>query len=461
MSIVDPGRNAWRVEKATRLTVLIDGCNYYSQLENSLKLATRSITIVGWDFDGSIRLCPHHEDCSPLGDFLRELVDAKPGLMVRILVWSGALVHTPGATVPLLWGDKWEQCDRIVVKLDREHPLHASHHQKIVVIDDSLAFVGGMDLTVRRWDTCAHEETNEFRCHPDGTPHNPIHDVQMLVSGPAAAALGDLTRERWRIATGEELTASPPREMWIDGLGEDFRDVSVAIARTAPARNGRPAIEEVAELTADLLLAARRYIYIEAQYFTARIVRRVLAQSLAGREGPDIVVIATRAPHGHVERLIMNKNRDRLLRYLRRADKHNRLRMFYPVVAGTRSVCDLQIHSKVVIADDRWLRVGSANLNNRSMALDTECDVLLEATSDTERSAIASIRDRLVGEHLGAEAQLVSEAVRSERSLIRAIEELNGSGRGLRPFPELDLEGPVRPVVGTDILDPGPASRIV
>ena len=248
--------------------------------------------------------------------------------------------------------------------------------------------------------------------------------------------------------------------MWIDGLGEDFRDVSVAIARTAPARNGRPAVDEIAELTADLLAAARSFIYIEAQYFTARIVRRVLARSLAGREGPDIVVIATRAPHGHVERLIMNKNRDRLLRYLRRADKHNRLRMFYPVVEGKRSVCDLQIHSKLIIADDRWLRVGSANLNNRSMALDTECDVLIEAVHDTERRTIASIRDRLLGEHLGVDPQQVSEMVRKEKSLIRAIEGLNGTGRGLRPFPELDLDGPIQPVVGTGLLDPGPESRL-
>lgn len=454
MTIFDVGRNAWRAEQASCASILIDGCNYFTQLERALKLAQRSILIVGWDFDGSIKLCPDDDQCLPLGPFLRSLVEAKSALAVHVLVWSTAVVHAQSQSMPLLVGADWQTHDRIVVKLDQNHSIYASQHQKIVVIDDSIAFIGGMDLTVQRWDTCEHSEANAFRRGPDGAPYNPIHDVQMAVAGDAAAALGDLARERWRAATGNALAQPPRRDLWLNGLAPDFRDVSVAIARTAPARNGAPAVHEIAHLTTDILSAARRSIYIEAQYFTASNVRRVLERSLAASQGPEVVVIATRSPQGMLERLIMNRNRDRLIRHLRRADKHNRLRVFYPVVAGENGACDVKIHSKLMIVDDAILRVGSANLNNRSMGLDSECDVVIEASSEAEKAAIADIRNRLIGEHLGVERAAVAQALARQKSLVRTIQQFNGDGRGLRPFPELDLDGPTKPIIGTGLFDP-------
>ncbi len=47
------------------------------------------------------------------------------------------------------------------------------------------------------------------------------------------------------------------------------------------------------------------------------------------------------------------------------------------------------VHSKVMIVDDGFLRVGSANLNNRSMGADTECDLAFEASCDEHREFIA------------------------------------------------------------------------
>jgi len=452
-----PGRNCWRIEPAPRAAVLVDAAEFFARFEQALSRAQRSILIAGWDFDGRIRLRPDCDDSPSLGDVLRSLVESRPDLHVNILVWSIATIHAPSAPAELLIGSPWQDHPRISLRLDAEHPFYASHHQKIVCIDDAIAFVGGIDLTVDRWDTCAHREDDRHRVLPDGSPYSPVHDVQMVVTGAAARALGTLVRERWRRATGEVL---PPAgsveddEHWPDDLKPDFEAARVGIARTEPAWRGNPAVEEIAALTADMLEGARQSIYIEAQYFAARGVRRVLEKSLAARRGPEIVVLVTRITHSTIERIFMGDNRDRLVRRLRRADRHNRLRVFYPVVAGASGPCDVLIHAKVMIVDDRLLRIGSANLNNRSMGLDTECDAIVEALGPAQRHAVAAVRARLLGEHLGVPPDVVAQTLAREGSLIRTIDKLNRGERGLRPFPEVKVDGPTRSRLGTALFDP-------
>ena len=165
--ILEEGRNCWRIASAKRAAVLIDGADYYAALEKVLRKARKSIIIVGWDFDAGIRLLPNQPNCPKLGDFLRALVEENPELQIRVLVWSVAVLHAPGAPLPLLLGAPWERHPRIQVRLDREHPLYGAHHQKIVCVDDTVAFVGGMDLTIRRWDTAEHKATHELRKGPD------------------------------------------------------------------------------------------------------------------------------------------------------------------------------------------------------------------------------------------------------------------------------------------------------
>jgi phosphatidylserine/phosphatidylglycerophosphate/cardiolipin synthase-like enzyme len=454
--VLVPGLNCMRLARASHAALLVDACDYFSRLADTLAQAERSILIIGWDFDGRIKLCPDQDQCPALGPFLRSLAEAKPELQIHILVWSLAVVHAPGAPLPLLVGQPWQDHPRINVRLDREHPVYAAHHQKIVCIDDSLAFVGGIDLTVRRWDTCGHDETLAFRTHPDGTTYDPVHDVQMIIAGDAARVLADVARDRWRCATQDASLKSqlPRRELWPSSLEADFTDVPIGIARTAPAWRGNEAIGEIAQLTIDMLSAAESTIYLEAQYLTARLVRRWMEKSLASRHGPEIVVVLKRTLPGVLERLVMGGNRDRTLRRLRRADRHNRLRAFYPVVSGRTGACEVLMHSKVLIIDDRIIRVGSSNLNNRSMGLDTECDIVIDAQGDHHRHVISSLRDRLLAEHLDVAPDAVSAAIRSEQSLIRAIDRLNRGARGLRPFPERRFGGPLHSIAGTWLLDP-------
>jgi phosphatidylserine/phosphatidylglycerophosphate/cardiolipin synthase-like enzyme len=235
-------------------------------------------------------------------------------------------------------------------------------------------------------------------------------------------------------------------------LEADCAEIPVAIAQTAPEWRGAPAIDEIATLTIDMLAAARDSIYVETQYFTARAVRDWMEKSLAAPHGPEIVVLVKHALHGKMEQLVMANNRERVIRRLRRADRHDRLRVFYPVVVGRSGACEVSVHAKVMIVDDDIIRVGSSNLNNRSMGLDTECDLVVEAHDDNTRRTIADIRERLLGEHLDVGPAAVRETMAAEQSLIRTIDRLNRKPRGLRPFPE--KVGPMRSIPGTWLLDP-------
>ncbi|MCD6069868.1 MAG: phospholipase [Microvirga sp.] len=459
-SILSPGQNCWRMAQADRASVLIDGAPYFAWLEAALRRAERSILVIGWDFDGSIRLRPDvsAEESPPLGPLLRSLVEAKPDLEVRILVWSVAVVHAPGAPGPLIFGADWQNHPRLQLKLDTHHPLYAAHHQKIVCIDDALAFVGGMDLTVERWDTHHHVCDNPIRLKDDGCIYEPVHDLQMAVDGEAARSVAEVGYGRWKFATGENLSPAVANgiDRWPEDLAVDFADIPVAIARTYPAWGEQPAAQEAAALTMDALSAARKIIYIEAQYMTAPAIGDALEKRLADPDGPEVVVIQTHESHGWAEELVMGSNRDRLIRRLRKCDHYDRLKVYYPVIPdGEGGECQVLIHSKLIIVDDVFLRIGSSNLNNRSMGLDSECDLAIEATGEEERRTIARLRDRLLAEHLETQPDTFTKVLEEAGgSAIRAIDQLNTGVRGLRLFGAMADDGPDAPAPGTSLLDP-------
>jgi phosphatidylserine/phosphatidylglycerophosphate/cardiolipin synthase-like enzyme/uncharacterized membrane protein YdjX (TVP38/TMEM64 family) len=330
----------------------------------------------------------------------------------------------------------WRTHRRVHFRLDKQHPVGASHHQKIVVIDDALAFVGGIDLAIRRWDTPAHYPSDPRRVDPRGQPYPPVHDVQMAVDGEAAAALGELVRERWWRATGRRLdvTLQPRNDPWPRSLTPDLENASVAIARTQPAYNGMPEVREVEALYLDAIAAARRSIYIEAQYFTSTVIGNALAQRLAEPAGPEVILVLPREGSGWLEQRTMSVLRARLLRRLRAADHFQRLRVYYPVVPQLGDGC-INVHSKLLVVDETLVRIGSANLADRSMGLDTECDLAIEAGGEVRiERAIAHLRNRLLGEHLGVAAESGAGVVNTQAPLIAAVESASGLGRRLEPL---------------------------
>ena len=450
-SIFQPGHNAWRVEKADTLAFLVDGDDYFGRLNRTLPLARRSIRIVGWDFNPQIRLRP--DDDHNLGELLRVLVERTPELEVHILIWAMGPVYS-SHSLKVFRKEGWSNHPRIHLRFDARHPLRGSHHQKMVTVDDSVAFVGGIDLTGGRWDTPSHPAECPLRVKPNGESYGPVHDVQTMVSGPAARAIADLARWRWKKATGEDLASlKVERAPWPHGISADMAGCTIAVGRTVPSFAGFRQRRETIRLTHDAIAAARRHIYIEAQYLASFGVGAALARRLQEPDGPEILILVTMSSRGLLEQFVMAHNRDRLVRRLKKADRFDRLRVMYLVTPREDGgECEILVHSKVLIVDDLLARVGSSNLNNRSEGLDTECDIAVEAQSDTERQAIAGFRDRLLGEHLDAPAAQVSRLIREKGSLIATVERLNRKPRGMRAC--TIRKGGTTPLFGTSILDP-------
>jgi phospholipase D1/2 len=460
--IVVPGRNCWRVEPANRVAVLVDGAAYFGAFAAAARRARRHIVLIGWDFHGGVRLHPDGscDKDDEIGAFLDALVAKTPALQVSVLDWDFSLLYAlERQLLPRL---RFAQThERFRFRLDSHHPPTGAQHQKIAVIDDALAFVGGFDFGPSRWDTAAHRPADPRRIDPGGRSYPPFHDVQIAVDGAAARAIGALARQRWQQVTGELLDRSPrDADPWPDELPADFRDAPVAIARTQPEFNGASEVREVERLYVDAIAAARRWLYFENQYFTADVIGDALIRRLQEPDGPEIVILQPRQCQGWLEQTAMGVLRARLMRRVREADRYGRLRVYYPDVAGLGDQ-RLTVHAKVLVVDDRLLRIGSANLNNRSMGVDSECDLAIESGANTEHArCIATIRNRLVGEHVGQAAERIAEALAAHGSLIRAIEELSGEARGLHPLetevdtwldrvvPDAALVDPSRPVFG-------------
>jgi phosphatidylserine/phosphatidylglycerophosphate/cardiolipin synthase-like enzyme/uncharacterized membrane protein YdjX (TVP38/TMEM64 family) len=421
---------------------LIDSAAYFAAFAAAATQAQESIFIVGWDVDSRACLTPEGMWGglpAELGAFLRVLVSRRRRLHVYILEWDFAVIFALEREASTTRKRRWQTHRRVHFRLDGAHPTGASHHQKIVVVDDAVAFVGGIDLSIRRWDTSEHRACDPRRGDPAGQLFPPVHDVQVAVDGEAAAALGCLVRERWRRAIGRRLRPPQMRrnDVWPSGLTPDLENVSVAIARTEPAFNGHPGVREVQALYLDAIAAAQHSIYLEAQYFTSAIIADALAARLREVNGPEIVLVLPRKASGWLEQKTMDVLRARLLQCLRTADRFGRLRIYCPVVPGLDGAC-INVHSKVLIVDDQLVRIGSSNLSNRSMGLDTECDLALAATGAARiEGAIAHIRNRLVGEHLGVSPLQVADALAAKSSLIAAVDGLRGAERRLEP---LDME---------------------
>lgn len=450
-SIFRPGQNAWRVEKAEALAFLVDGEAYFTTLEKTLSLARRSIRIVGWDFNPQIRLHPDNDQ--NLGEFLHALVERSPELEVYVLVWAMGPIYS-SHSLKIFSKEGWSSHSRIHLRFDARHPLRGSHHQKMVTVDDTIAFVGGIDLTAGRWDTPLHTAKCPLRVKPNGESYGPVHDVQTMVSGPAARAIADLIRWRWKKATGEDLESLKVEPApWPDEVPVDMANCTVAIGRTVPALAGFKRRRETIRLTYDAIAAARHHIYIEAQYLASFSIGAALARRLEEPDGPEILILVTMSSRGLLEQFVMANNRDRLVRRLKKADRFDRLRVMYLVVPQEDATeCEILVHSKVLIIDDTLARVGSSNLNNRSEGLDTECDIAIEAKDELERQAIAGFRNRLLGEHLDASVSQISSLIRDSGSLIATVEQLNNQPRGMR-ICEV-CKGGTTPLFGTGLLDP-------
>ncbi|MGD8843378.1 MAG: VTT domain-containing protein [Gammaproteobacteria bacterium] len=425
------GETCWRVERARQVGLAIDAAAYFRAFREGCEQAQHSIFILGWDFDRRERL-GRHRGAPRLGNFLRQLVRENPRLHIYLLVWDFNMVYAAERELFQAW--RLRGHSRLHVEMDGSHPAGASQHQKLVVVDDALAFCGGIDLSRWRWDTPEHLAADPRRTDPDGKPYPPFHDMMVALGGEAAEALGDLARQRWADSGCgiEPLAACPAsRPVWPASLETCFSDQQVGIARSLPAYAGREAVREVEALYLASVAAARHSIYIENQYFTARRLARALAQRLDEEDGPEVVLVLPHHTGGWLEQATMDVLRAGLLAELRVADRHGRLRVYYPYQEGLGEDC-ISVHAKLMIVDDHLLRVGSANTSNRSMGLDSECDLAIEADSEETRRTIRRLRECLLAEHLGVPEQSLSRTLEQAGGIGAGIDSLRNDGRSLR-----------------------------
>jgi len=435
------GHNAWRVERADRATVLVDGAAYYGALRSALRNARHTIYIAGWDINSRTRLVGESgeaDDGLPecLGDFLTALVQQRPKLSVRLLLWDFSLVYLLARELPTL-ALQWKTPRQIELCLDDDLPTGSCHHQKIIVIDDEIAFSGGLDLTIRRWDSSEHKPVNVRRTDPAGVPYAPFHDVQILVDGPAAKALGSLFRERWACASLERLP--PPRgsrDVWPETVIPDFHDSSIAISRTEPAYLDRAEVREVEQLFFDMIASARQFIYIENQFLTCERLAESIAAALQDNRDLEVLIILPRATDEWFGPRAFLAGRGRFMNILRASGASDRVLLAYPSVKEGEATAEVMVHSKVMIVDDRFLRIGSANLCNRSMRTDTECDLTIEAMDAEDRGAITRMRDRMLCEHAGLAPRELNARAKRTGSILKAIESSEDERHRLVPIPD-------------------------
>ncbi|MCR5877401.1 phospholipase D-like domain-containing protein [Phenylobacterium sp. J367] len=452
---LDAGTTCWRIETADRAAVILDMADYFTAAKAAMLKARRSIHLLNWAFDPDTLFEPQphpepkgggRDDDTRIGPFLKRLSEEKPDLDIRILCWKASL---PISATQNFFTLKDRHCfagSSVNMKLDGRLPFGASHHQKMIVIDDRVAFCGGGDIAPDRWDTACHEDHDPRRFRKKGKCYPSRHELMSAVEGPPAAALGELFRDRWVRATGEALAPveSPPKASpWPACLKAEFQGVRTGLSRTQSAFQDAPELRENEALFLALIAGAKRLIYIENQYMTSPIMAEALAARLEEPDGPEVVLVSTLHCPSWFDQMTMDRTRSAFMKRLELANKHRRLHAFCPVTAEGNIII---VHAKLAIIDDDLVRIGSTNLNNRSSGFDTECDLSIEAAppqAAATRLAIRGLRSRVVAHWLGVKETAVEAAVEKTGGLGPAIALLQAGGRPrLQPLESQDL-GPL------------------
>jgi phosphatidylserine/phosphatidylglycerophosphate/cardiolipin synthase-like enzyme/uncharacterized membrane protein YdjX (TVP38/TMEM64 family) len=434
------GETVWRCARAGRAALLLDGAGYYGALRDALQNARHTIFIVGWDIDSRTRIVGEPgsaDDGAPetLRDLLPYLASRCSTLDIYILPWDYSFLFLPERELLPTVVLGWNTPERVHLCLDGTAPVISSHHQKLVVIDDSLAFCGGLDLTIRRWDTPDHALDCSERVDPAGEPYGPYHDLQMMVDGDAAAALAELVRARWAAAALD--TPAPPTrgaDIWPEAVEPDFRDVTVGIARTVPESAAGPGVYEIERLYLDAIARAERAIYIENQFLNCDAIAKALARQAEKAPNLEIVIVSNQESGGWLEERTMGVGRRSFISLLQQSSGADRIRTMRSLAVSGDTTLEVHIHAKLLIVDDRLLHVGSANLNHRSMGLDTECDLAIEAANDDERRRILNLRDTLIAHHLGISRDALQQRIARQDSIIAAIDDARRATGSMEPI---------------------------
>jgi phosphatidylserine/phosphatidylglycerophosphate/cardiolipin synthase-like enzyme len=376
------------------LDVLIDGANALPRMAEAIRGARRHVHVCAWHLQPDFRPTRDGGRAWPVRELLAEAAERVP---VRVLVWAGAPVPVfkPSRSAVEAAREQLVRGTRIDCRLDARGRAMHCHHEKIVIVDDELAFVGGIDLTALagdRYDSCEHPLKAGIGWH----------DASSMLRGPLLRDVAAHFALRWEAIAGQALP-----------LPEDAPragDVTAQLVRTIPER-AYPVLPhgEFSTLEAYVraLRSARRLIYLENQFLWSPEITTILEEKLRDPPSDDfrvVVLLPQKANNGQ------DDTRGMLGRLVAADDGAHR---FLACTIQSRTAersGPLYVHAKIGIVDDEWLAVGSANLNEHSLFNDTEVDVV---TCDP-RVALDT-RLRLWAEHLevddasGDPARLIDE----------------------------------------------------
>lgn len=398
---LDPDGHVWAAgnpppRAGNAIEILVDGAEALPQIANALRTARSHVHIAGWYFSPDFALRRERKPLV-LRNLLAELAER---VDVRILVWAGAPLplFRPSRREVRRMRDALVAGTRIECELDaRERPLHC-HHEKTIVIDDRVAFVGGIDLTKEAGDR--YDLSN----HPARATVG-WHDAAARIEGPAVADVAEHFRMRWHEVTGETLPPVTPCEPAGEVELQVVRTVPEKIYEAVPRGDFR-----IAESYVRAFRQARRYIYVENQFLWSPEIAGVLRDKLTHPPTDDfrVVFVLPSKP---------NSGRDDtrgVLAELIEADDDNGRLLACTLYARSGQLIDpIYVHAKIAIVDDAWSTIGSANLNEHSLFNDTEMNVVAHDPELARRTRL-----RLWAEHL----ELPIDEVPDDP--IRAIDEL-------------------------------------
>jgi phospholipase D1/2 len=449
--ILQAPRNVWCEKPVTAFGLLIDGCDYYRAFYKAALAAEEYIVMTGWQFDTDACLLRGDEARAAelpveLLPFLDALCKRNEKLKIYLLAWDFHHVFA----LERQWVQElrftWMTSDRIQFIFDGKHHDEGAHHQKFVVIDGRLSFLGGLDLCDQRWDERSHKDPNPLR-DSRGEPHKPFHDVQAyLLGNEVSAELAKLFDHRWQAAGGLPLGLPqlPPAATAYEPEDAVVLNVShVSLSRTDifGSPTGAKNCREICDQHLDAIAAAERSIYVETQYFTSEELCKALVERLrrAGGSALEVVLVLNDKAETFKEEVAVGLAQAKVILDLRQAVEgtQHHLGIYYTVPeteAGAEPERATYIHSKLLIVDDRFLSVGSANWTNRSTSVDTELNASIETEdpADPVARSIRRARQSLLAEHLGVPPS-ESEQI---TGLVSELDERARSRDGrLRPHP--------------------------
>ncbi|MBC7692532.1 MAG: hypothetical protein H7222_12275 [Methylotenera sp.] len=390
-----------------------EAASYYQQISELLEDAQHYAVFVGWQVDSRLPL-PRPQrgtrdeavrsltrSLETLKEKVIRLCESKPDFQIYFLIWDHAYFYV--LEREQMQGRIWDDIHpRVHFLFDNRYPYGGSHHEKIAIIDGTTAYCGGIDLCDERWDTPQHRFVDRRRSLDwKREHHGPYHDLAVRVTGPICAAIHEHIARRWRL-----LSSIPFPELPLEARTETKARHQVYLSRTIAhvdgGERGEGITREIEFLFRDLISQAEERIILEGQYYWSEKLNDLLIAKIHQMKGRNFEVYLILAETRDLKSLTrqMAYHEMKLLKKLEAAGRTAGVKVVIGapyVLSGTSAPPrSIYVHSKILIVDQKYFSIGSANLASRAFRLDTELNLTLEARTPVEEKYIRETAERVL-----------------------------------------------------------------